>query len=106
MKLQDDPVTDNEQAVVDAVLEALNEVDPTKDLYNRDSIYFNTSDASGNDFAVVRFEKFPTIPDTEFGAGKSALQMKEELERELMDALPAHINLERNTRKEFGFYEN
>lgn len=104
MKLQNDPVTDNEQSVVDAVIGALNEVDSTKDLYNRDAVYFNTDDASGEDFAVVRFEKFPTIPDTEFGVGKSSLQMKEELEREIMDALPSTIKLERNSRLEFGFY--
>lgn len=104
MKLQTDPQTEDEQAIVDAVLEALNEVDPTKDLYNRDSIYFNTDDTSGQDIAVVRFESFPTIPETEFGSGKSSLQMKEELEREIMDALPSNIAIERNTKLEFGFY--
>lgn len=105
MKLQDNPETELEQTIVDAILDTLNEIDPNNSIYPQDQIYFNTSDTDGNELALLKFEKFPSMPATEFGRGKSSMQMKEDFEAELMDTLPDNIKLERKTRLIFSFYE-
>lgn len=103
MKLKDDPETENEQAIVDAMLDTFDEIDDERSLYPENMVYFSTSDAPDHQIAVIQFDRFPSIPQSEFGSGVSSLQMKERLEEQLMEELPAGIRLERNSRKVFGF---
>lgn len=106
MRLQDDPVTENEQAIVDALFDTLEEKDPGRSsMYPEDHVYFNTKDASENCIALFKVEFWPEIPETEFGPGKSALMMQEEFEQALRDNLPSHLKFDRKTSHQLEFYE-
>lgn len=104
MNLKDTPETTNEQAVVDAIHSVFTKLDKNRDLYPEDMVHFSTSEAPNHQIAVVQFDRFPSIPATEFGSGVSRLQMKERFEEQLLQELPDNIRLERNSRKVFGFF--
>lgn len=99
MEYLSSPTTDAEKTIAQAVEDVLDEIDPTESLYPRDMVYYQP-DIDGYVIAEIRFERFPEIPATEFGSGKSSLQMKEEIERELIEKL-SDFHLDRKNNLTF-----
>lgn len=100
-----EPQTSDEHAVAEAIETTLQEIDPNETLYPRDMVHFQPDTEDSRIIAELRFDRFPEIPATEFGPGTSSLQMKEQIEAELMDKLDPY-HLARKTRLVFEITRN
>lgn len=100
-----EPQTADEKAVADGIERVLEQIDPNETLYPRNMVHFQPETGDEHIIAELRFDRFPEIPPTEFGTGTSSLQMKEQIEAELMEELdPYHLG--RKTRLVFEITKN